>query len=383
MKAKEKLLAIVVVLGVALAMPAASKAAGESAEASFSMIPRAGTFFQDAWRPANWQVQTRISTADPEILPMKRADLNFPGQGQMRFNPPRNMPVCPDNQVGPPPTDVSQPVDVIVNRCANSVLGNGTAKFVLNRNNLNPAAQLDGQIVVFNGGRQGGLPRLKVYAYSYDTQVGIYTEARLTNQGRLIFDIPQLTADSAVSELNMRIPGVRQTVFLPNQQINVVLPPGRAPGYVQARCRGGRWGFGASFDLGRRDTDGTPIGPTEVVTDSSVTPCTGAPGRPRLAVQNVAGPRWLAPRQRGVYRVRVRNNGTAIARNVRIRVFGRWVRPRLQRVPLLRPNQTRVYRVRVGLRPNQVRRRGRTVIRFRTVANRAVPRVRGFPVRIR
>jgi hypothetical protein len=152
---------------------------------------------------------------------------------------------------------------------------------------------------------------------------------------------------------------------------------------VRARCRGGQWPFSATFDLGRRDTDGTPIGGTEVVSDSRATPCTGAAGVPRLARLNVMGPRVMPRRGTRVYRVRVRNVGTAIARGLRIRVFGKWVRARTQRVGLLNPGQTRVYRVRVGLVTRQARRGGRTALRFRAVANRGGPQVERFLVRVR
>ncbi len=67
-------------------------------------------------------------------------------------------------------------------------------------------------MVAFNGGTQGGRPLVKVYAYSYDTNVAIYTEATLDADGSLIFEVPQLTADSSVTALNLAIPSTDVTL---------------------------------------------------------------------------------------------------------------------------------------------------------------------------
>ncbi len=254
------------------------------------MTPRSGSFLNNGFSSADWSARVQISTPDAEILPMKVADLSLPPQSQMRFNPPNNMPVCPDNQVGPPPTNVSVPVETIVARCPDSVIGNGTATFVLNRNNLNPAAALDGYIVVFNGGEVNGQAKLKVYAFSYDTGVGIYTSAVLSPEGKLVFDIPQLTADSSVSNLNLKIPGKDESFFLDNQQITVNLPGGEAKNYVQAKCSNNSFAYSGSFELGTRDTDGTPTSPTETVQDSGSAACTGVAGKPKIGSVQVKGP---------------------------------------------------------------------------------------------
>jgi hypothetical protein len=376
-------IAIVAAFGLASLAPAAASASNESASMSFDMAPRSGVFYKQAYRPANWSISTTISTSDPEILPMTRAALTLPRRGQMTFNPSPRMPVCPDSQVGPPPTNVSVSVDEIVRRCGSSIIGNGTATFVLGRNNLNPAAFLDGYIVVLNGGRVGGDPKLKVYAYSYDTGVGIYTDGLMTAQGRLVFDIPILTADSAVSELNLNIPGRPERISIPRLATEFTLPGGRDGAYVRTRCAGSGWGYQGVFTLNRRDNAGQPIGEPSFVSDAGLAACRGAVGSPSLRSVAVRGPRWLPVRGTRVYRVYVRNGGTSMAKGVRIRVGGRWVRSASRRVANIPAGRTRAYNIRVGLNTRQARRHRRqaTVIRF--VANAPRSRARGANYRIR
>jgi hypothetical protein len=315
----------IAVAGVAMAIPAAANASGESADMSFDMTPRSGSFFKDAYRPADWNVRISISTADPVILPMKVADLTLPPKGQMTFNIPNNMPVCPDSQVGPPPTNVSVPVETIVARCPQSVIGNGTATFVLNRNNVNPAAALDGYIVIFNGGEVNGEPKLKIYAFSYDTGVGIYTSGTLSPQGKLVFNIPQLTSDSSVSLLDIKLPGKKESYFLPNQQITVNLPAGEASNYVQAKCNSNSFAYAGSFALGTRDTNNDPTSPTTIVQDSGSTACTGATGKAKIGSVKVSGPSKTKRNKKTTYKVKIKNTGTATAKGVRLKVTGKGV----------------------------------------------------------
>lgn len=382
-KASFAAITIAAVFGMAAMIPSAASASSESASMSFNMNPRKGVFFKQAYRPANWAVRATISTTDPEILPMKRAALSLPRRGQMTFNPSPRMPVCPDSEVGPPPTNVSVPVDEIVRRCGSSIIGNGTATFVLGRNNLNPGSFLDGYIVVLNGGRVGGDPKLKVYAYSYDTGVGIYTEARMTAQGRLVFNIPILTSDSAVSELNLNIPGKSERISIPQLATEFTLPGGRDGGYVRTRCAGRGWGYQGVFTLGKRDNQGNPDGESSFVSDAGLAACRGAVGRPSLRSVAVRGPRGMPRRGSKVYRVYVRNGGTAMAKGVRLYIGGRWVRRYSRRVANIPAGRVRAYNIRVRLNTRQAwRKRGRiTVIRF--VANAPRSRARGANYRVR
>jgi hypothetical protein len=245
----------------------------------------------------------------------------------MTFNP-GSMPVCPDNQIGPT-TSNSVPIPTIVARCPNSIIGNGTATFLLNRvNNPNSTPpRLDGQIVVFNGGLNGGQPRLKFWAYSYDTGVAIYTEGTISPQGVLEIPIPQLTQDSAVNSLNFNLPGETITQYLPAQDITITIPGGQKADYVQAKCDTGTFPYSADFLLGRRLTDGTPTGPQETFTDvGDDISCTGVPAVARLGKVTVTGPGTAKVGKVATYSVKITNTGGAAASGVRLAVSGRGVK---------------------------------------------------------
>ena len=129
-------LIVLVMFALAFAVPNVANAADETAEADVSISPRGPTFFSNAFSPANWRVDTAIVPSGPfpevpSITPMKVADLGFPPNTAMTFNPKPSMPVCPDDQLGPPPTSNSIPVPNMIARCPDSLLGNGTAVFGL------------------------------------------------------------------------------------------------------------------------------------------------------------------------------------------------------------------------------------------------------------
>jgi hypothetical protein len=370
LKSAAAMLSLLVALAIVAVVPAAANQ-GETAEADIAITPRAGdTFFTNAFKNANWGVETAIIPAGPfpevpTITPMKVADLGFPPSNVLNFNPKASMPVCPDNQLGPPPTSNSVPVPTMLARCPDSLLGNGTAVFALAQS-TSPVATRDGEILIFNGGRVGGLPKIKVYAYSYDTQVGIYTSAILQPSGQLRFEIPQLTSDSSVRSLNLSIPGQRVVREKPQFGLTVVLPPGQDPSYVRARCVDSGFPWTADFTLGSRDNGGNPTGPPEyVVSDSGTAPCTGVLARARIGSVNVIGPNRLKRNRPRVYRVRIRNAGTAAATGVRLRVAGRGIRANVF-VGRINPRTTRAVRVRV--RPRAV---GRIRTVFRATSNNA------------
>ena len=266
-------------LAFALALPGMASAGEQTLTAGFSLTPQSGQFLNNGFTPANWTVDNSVATVDPlepEILPTKKIDLTLPPSGQMTFNP-GNLAVCPDSAVNP--GNVSVPVPTIVARCPDAVIGNGTAKFVLNRNNLSPQAVLDGVVVVFNGGLQNGRPLVKIYAYSYDTMVGIYSEAALQTDGSLDFDIPQLSFDSSVSELNLALPSKNITLnnLGPGAE-TVTLPKGEKSDYVQAKCSTGSFNWATDFTFGTRDNDGTPTSPDTFASDAGSQACTGVAG---------------------------------------------------------------------------------------------------------
>ena len=320
-------------LAFALALPGMASAGEQTLTAGFSLTPQSGQFLNNGFTPANWTVDNSVATVDPlepEILPTKKIDLTLPPSSQMTFNP-GNLAVCPDSAVNP--GNVSVPVPTIVARCPDAVIGNGTAKFVLNRNNLSPQAVLDGVVVVFNGGLQNGRPLVKIYAYSYDTMVGIYSEAALQTDGSLDFNIPQLSFDSSVSELNLALPS--QNITLNNQgpgAETVVLPKGEKSDYVQAKCSTGSFNWATDFTFGTRDNDGTPTSPDTFASDAGSQACTGVAGKGRVAnVKVKLKNRRLRACKKARIGVTVRNGGNATLKKVRVKM--RTNRKRLIKLP--------------------------------------------------
>ncbi|MEX1219350.1 MAG: hypothetical protein WEB05_03060 [Solirubrobacterales bacterium] len=316
-------------LAFAFVFPTVANAAGETADADVSISPRGPTFFSNIFSAANWRVDTAIipPVLAPTITPMKVADLGLPNSDLLRFTPKASMPVCQDDQLGPPPTTNSIPVPDMIDRCPNSLIGNGRAVFGLSQSTAELATR-DGEVLLFNGGRVAGLPKLKVYAYSYDTGVGIYTSAILRPDGQLRFEIPRLTADSSVRTLNLAIPGQRTVIEKPLFALTVVLPAGQDPTYAQARCVGNAgFPWTADFVLGSRDAGGNPIGDPEfTVSDSGTDPCTGVFGAARIGAVGVTGPLRVKRYRRAAYRVSVKNAGNITATGVRLNVFGRGIR---------------------------------------------------------
>ncbi len=178
-------------------------------------------------------------------------------------------------------------------------------------------------MVAFNGGlNNNGRPLVKVYAYSYDTNVGVYTEAPLTDAGRLKFDIEQLTADSSVTTLDLAIPGTRQVLSGVDPGGNdVILPKGQKADYVQAKCSSGQFAWDNVFTLGTRDTSGTPTSPDTFTSDSGSEACTGVTGKGRVANIKVKlkNKRIKAGKKTKVG-VTVRNGGNATLKKVVVKM---------------------------------------------------------------
>ncbi len=334
--------AVVAVLVAALSLTASAPAiaADETARADISMSPSTGKLFREAPRPVNWRVEAEVSAPPSSslVLPMKRIRVTFPEE--MSFHPDPSMPVCPDSMVGPPPTYISEPPEVIVARCPDAVLGNGSSTVYLAALNRPEGPGLtDGELVMFNGGRNpDGSPRLKVYGFSASLATGIYFEGRM-KKNILDVDIGQLPVDSAVGSFDLNIPGVASPY--PGRR-------GKDPGYVRATCADGEWLGFADFTLGQRDSDGSAIGAENVVRSNDVTkPCQGLRGWARV---KVVGSRRLNGKRSGDrYRVTVRNVGTASARGAVIKVRGPGLRGKA-RLGRMAPGRKRTLTIKVERR---------------------------------
>ncbi|MBK5232462.1 MAG: hypothetical protein JJE13_05730 [Thermoleophilia bacterium] len=319
----KRLIAIGASLAVAatasLAMAGGASATGEVASSALTMTPQSGSLFTDVKKPVNWRVEVKIEApypANPTVLPMKRVTIKFPHD--MSFNPDSGQTVCPDDKVGPSPTNLSVPPDTVIARCPDSVLGNGTAGLYLARANSASGPNLkDPVLIVFNGGKNAqGQAVLKIYGYSEGTGAGIYMEGALVN-GELDIKIPVLTLDSAVGDFNLNIPGSNAA------QAN---RHGKVKDYVQTTCSTGEWLTNATFSLGTRADDGSNISPTTtLVAPESKTDCTGKAGS-KFGSVKVKGPARVKKGKKGTYKVTIKNAGAATIKNLKVTAGGKGVK---------------------------------------------------------
>lgn len=356
-------------LGVSLALvPPVARGADETATAGMSLKASSGKLYRQLPKAANLSLGVEVKApfpASPKILPMKRVTVDFPTD--MKFVPKRNFPVCPDNQIGPPPVNLSVPPQTAIARCPKAVLGNGSAQLYLAAINSASGPNLkDPVLVVFNGGRtRAGLARIKVYGFSKGTGAGVYMSGVLQRNGTLTMSIPVLTFDSAVGQFSLNIPATSPVVYDGKPVPGSV---GRDRSYVEARCSTGTWRMKADFVFGTRDDAGRPTSPDSNVSAPPVTEgCYGRPGHPHLKWVKVKGPWKMRRGQKRTFYVRVSNNGTAVAKRVRVTAYGKWMRRNTRRAANLWPGRTRWVKVPVRMK-RSARRHQRTVVKFRVSA---------------
>jgi len=349
----------------ALSLAGSANAANETAESSLKMDPISGTLYKEAFKPVNWQVETKIlvPAGATTIEPMKVANLSNP-TGLLTFNPDPDMPVCLDTAIGP--GLVSIPVEQAIAKCPDSIIGNGLAKFALAQQTALPR---DGVELVFNGGivasgENKGLPRIKIYAYSYDTGVGLYTEAVLKKNGDLFFNIPPLTADSSVTSLNLSIPGKPESLYVVSKDITVNLPAGQDKNYAQAKCPGSSFPFAAQFLLGDRNTAGEDTGPTTTLNNTSNTACTGAAGAAKFSLK-LKGPSVVKLGKKGTFKVTVENTGTASAKGGKITASGKGVKGSAK-LPTVAPGASKTVTVKAKFSKS-----GKIKTKFKVAAGKA------------
>ena len=300
-----------------------AQASGETATAGLTMTPQSGSLYVQAQKPVFWRVDVEIKAPypeSPEVLPMKRVRTSFPTE--MRFNPKKGFPVCPDDKVGPPPVNLSVPPAEVISRCPDAVLGNGSAELYLNRVNRAEGPILkDPVLLVFNGGEtSSGLPKIKIYGFSKGTGAGVYMEGTL-DHGVLDVAIPVLTYDSAVGRFDLNIPGTGPVVYDKKEVSGSV---GLDKSYVTTTCATGSWNGSAQFTLGTRDSAGNPTSPDSLVDSPPYSvDCVGLAGKGKLGGVKVKGPAKVKKRKKGTFKVTVRNNGTATAKGVKVRAKGK------------------------------------------------------------
>ena len=365
--AKKILIAVVALLVPFSAISATAQAAGETASVESSITARSGSLFKESNVSSNLGLNVVVTPGAGQIMaePLKNVKVTFPAG--MTFNPNRN--ICPDSKLNAQ-SPLGTPA-VVVNSCANAVVGTGTATILLARFVANALA--DPVLVAFNGGRNNsGQPILKIYGFSKGTGVGILMTGTLN--GRVLdIAVPVLSYDSAVANFNLNFPG--EPLNRPDIGINT---RGLDANYVQARCANGRQVTNAVFQLGQRDAaTGAETGPTTTIeAPQSTRNCNGQAGRARLNGLKISGPNAVRNGRQGNFRITVRNPGTAIARNVVVRTN----RGGNVRIGQIAPGATRNARINVRIRGN---RNSRVAVRFTVRSSNAnnVSQVRRVRVR--
>lgn len=268
-KKPQKMLAVLIAVLVPFSAFAASsaQAAGEKVSAQTRVTPNGGKFFKKKKVPSRLAVNAVVTPGGPVVNPTKRINLVFPAG--MTFRPNRN--VCPDKKLSPS-SSLGSP-SAILAACKRAVVGTGTAKIYLAKNQASP---LDDPILIaFNAGKtRKGQPKVKIYGYSKDTGVGVLMQATLKGRS-LNIAIPVLSFDSAVGEFRLQIPGP-----VLNRPELGIKTKGKNKRYVMASCPRSPLVTSSTFFLGQRNpSTGAPTsGTTKVRSKKFKQKCVGRRG---------------------------------------------------------------------------------------------------------
>ena len=242
---------------------------------------QSGSFLNNGFKSANWKVDehgSRSPLGEPEILPSKVDRHRLPaGRDDLQPGQHAGMPATRSD-----PTTSACRLTYVVARCPNSVLGNGTAQFALRPrpdgrcSTASSSSSTVGRRTVARWSRSTPTPTTPTSA--------IYTEAALTDAGRLKFDIPQLTADSSVTTLDLAIPGTRQVLsgIDPGRRRTSSCRRARRPTTSRQSARPAQFPWDTKFTLGTRASDGTPTSPDTFTMDSGSEACTGVTGKAKI-----------------------------------------------------------------------------------------------------
>jgi hypothetical protein len=252
----------------------AASAANETISIKTAVAPAHGNVYKHRRVPARMRLSVKVNTpaSSPKANPLKRAVIQFPRD--LTFNPNnRRTPVCSDKKLSES-SNLAAGVAAAVSACPKSVVGTGTAKIYLAKVNKPSALVADPQLVIFNAGKdRSGKAKLKIYAYSATTNVGILMHGKLTRKGIINVAVPVLSSDSATASFVLSIPG--PAIKAGGKKIK-----GRDPRYARIRCSKGKWVTRGRFTLGERSyPSGTPTGPSTTVKAKAYSAkCHGARG---------------------------------------------------------------------------------------------------------
>ena len=248
-----------------------ASAADETISLKTAIVPK-GKLYKKRSVPAKMQlsVQVKAPASSAKINPLKRAVVQFPRD--LTFNPNnRRTPVCSDKSLSET-SNLSVGVAGVVKLCPKSVVGTGTAKIYLAKVHTPASLISDPQLVIFNAGKDKRRnAKIKIYAYSKRTNVGVLMRGKLTRKGIINVAIPVLSNDSATASFVLAIPG-------PPLKAGGKTIKGRDARYARIRCSKGKWVSRGTFTLGERSyPSGTPTGPsTKVKTKAFKKKCRGA-----------------------------------------------------------------------------------------------------------
>jgi hypothetical protein len=307
-----------------------AQAAGETATVSSKVNPNTGsTLYKEAFRPASWNLATEIQAQDgsPKIIPTKQIKVKLPNQ--IKFNP-NSLPVCTDKQFNVSSNLAAGPDDII-KLCPNAVVGNGKASFYIAGLNIPNALVNDVVLVAFNAGYRNNVPAIKIYGFSDTTNVGIYLLSTLNKDGTLNFNIPVLSNDSALSTIELNIPGMAA---------ENIAARGKTKNFLTAKCSTGTYHFNADYTFGTRAyPSGVPTNENTYFSTSTTESCPSAKGNAKAKMW-LKGAKKVKTGKKLNYKVKISNPGTATLKNVRLNVSGKVVR-RSQKISNLAPGASR------------------------------------------
>lgn len=377
---------LVTVTAFALLLSSQTPAAGEEISVSMEAKSKSGPLFRELARPVKASLTVKVSVPQgaPRITPLKFANVTFPKD--MTFNPnSRRTPACPSTKVGDQ-SNLAAGIAEIVDLCPRSVVGTGTAIVQLGQSTKPQSTLRDTQMVIFNAGRDAvGRPKIVIYAFSPSANTGVLMRGVLEESGELKINIGVLPFDSSVSEFTLGIPGDPLTV--PNlKSKEVITVRGQDPDYLRAKCSRGAWLARGEFLVGSRDfPSGVPTGDETLIrSDPFELLCKASEGKPALTARVIGGPRVVASRAQARFRLKLRNVGSATAKDVRLRATG--LATGNFRVGSLKPGGSRVVPFKVRVRPAGLGKRvGRIVFQMsaedRPLAPKASARLTIVPSR--
>lgn len=249
-----------------------ASATGETISLKTTVVPK-GKVYKKRSVPGRMQLSVKVDTpaSATRVLPLKRAVVRFPRD--LSFNPNNRLtPVCSDKKLSVR-SNLAAGIAGVAKLCPKSIIGTGTAEIYLGKNKSPQTLIKDPQLLIFNNGKSKKGAKIKIYAFSQTTSVGILMYGTMSKASVINVAIPVLASDSATASFVLSIPG-------PPIKDSGKTFKGRDPRYARIKCSKGKWVSSGTFSLGERTyPGGEPTGPTTTVKAPPTTvKCKGARG---------------------------------------------------------------------------------------------------------